>query len=205
MKFSYASRMMLVVIAVLLTWGYLGMAWVSAENEQWQGKDQISKTQALLRKADQQNMRPLKEVQGLIDSAVAGIKKIEDSYPAAIDEAAVMARLLDMADANRVRIYQMTNQEAGRKTDLYLYPMATITVRLDGTYTDLLRFVFDLEASRADTDPKALPPFTVDQTNFTAKPGKFDAEIMFSIYAKPAALPKPVPGARTTTTSSKPK
>lgn len=194
MKLSFASRISLVVIIVLAACAYLGAAYVGAENEYQADREQLDRTMVLLKKASN-GKRTLADIQAETASTYAQYQAVTDSYPSRVDDAAIVKKLLMEAEANGLTVLTITNSEGVRKTDHFLYPSAAMAVQVYGSYPAILAFVFKLEAARTQEELQELPKLTVDHVAIASTPDGYNAEIAFSVYARPEPVPKaPVKG-----------
>jgi Tfp pilus assembly protein PilO len=189
MKLSFATRLGLVIVIVLAACAYLGAAYVGAESECRAGQEQVDRTLVLLRKASD-GKRTVADIQTETAKTQAQYRAIMDSYPVQVEDAAIVKKLLVEAEGYGLTVTTVTNSESVKKTEQYVYPSAAIAINVHGSYPAILAFVFKLEATRSGSELQELPKLTIDHIAIASVPDGYDAEIAFSVYARPEPAPK---------------
>jgi Tfp pilus assembly protein PilO len=189
-KIGFGARIVLVIIVTLVACGYFGMAGVNADTEYQQGRTQIDKTMALIKKTAVDPAAPgLAVLQAERVRLEGEIKAALDLYPRDLDEASMIGRLLELAAADNVTIVTVSNQEASHKSDYYLFPTVRITVNIAGNAPNLIDFLSQVEGGRSGVEKLVLPDLAVSIASISRGKDLPEAQIAFTVYGKPAPLP----------------
>jgi hypothetical protein len=189
-KIGFGARIFLVIIVTLVACGYFGMAGVNADTEYQQGRAQVDKTMALIKKTTVDPNSPgvaalqveLVRLQGEIRSALG-------RYPSVLDENVMIGRVLEIAETDNVTVLQVTNQATFHKTDNYLYPVRRVNVLVKGNLPNLLDFLSHIEGGRSGAEKLELPDLAISTANISRGKELPQAQLSFSVYATPTPVP----------------
>jgi hypothetical protein len=189
-KIGFGARIVLVIIVTLVACGYFGMAGVNADTEYQQGRIQIDKTMALIKKNTVDPTAPgIAVLQAELTRLQGEIKAALDRYPAELDEATMIGRVLEIAYTDNVTVLTINNQEGSHKSEYYLFPTTQITLLVSGNNPNLLDFLSHIEGGRSGAEKLVLPDLSVSTVTISNGKDLPQAQVAFTVYAKPAALP----------------
>jgi Tfp pilus assembly protein PilO len=192
MKLGFGLRLALVIVVTVIAFGTLGYAWVSADTEYQAGRAQVEKTKAGIQKSAAPAGGPTAQALQLeLDRVKGETEAALKQYPVALEEAGMLASMLNYAETDNISLRVVGNREGTYKTDNYLYPVSTLVIMASGEIPKLLDFVNFLESARTDSEKTLMPELRISQVRLLGA-SQASVEVTFSTYGRPAPAPAPV-------------